>query len=197
MDERIWGRTIFTVEAPYSRAIHQKSVPEALYHKPPPTLIVRQAGEARSRPFVSIIDAFNNEDKIKVENVTYFSPTNNNAEFIGVTVQSGANRTDFIYNDAVGKTKHNLKDGAFMGTYGITTYEIEMLRSHFLGNGTYIEKGMWKIETNGPNGSILVSESKRGLVVDAEQPYKLAMPISDQQRKLYNSRPSIGIPNSY
>lgn len=177
------GRTIFTVEAPYSRAIHQKSVPEALYQKPLPTLIVRQAGEAKSRPFVAIIDAFNNEDKVKVENVTYFSSIKNNPEFIGVTVQSGTNRTDFIYNDEVGKTKHSFKDGGFMGTYGIITYKNETLRSLFLGNGTYIEKGIWKIETSRPNGSILVSENKRGLVVDAKQPFKLTMPISRSAKK--------------
>ena len=70
------GREIFSVEAPYSRAISQESGPEELYHKPLPTLVVRQDGEARTRPFVAIIDAFNESDGKSVTKVEYFSPEN-------------------------------------------------------------------------------------------------------------------------
>ncbi|MBK8500854.1 MAG: heparinase II/III family protein [Saprospiraceae bacterium] len=187
------GRTVFTTMAPYSRAIHPESVPEAIYHQPLPTLIVRQDGEALSRPFVTIIDAFNQEEEMGVDKVDYFSPVNESPDFVGITVQSGANHTDYVYNDIKGKVRYTFDDGAFEGTYAIASYENELLKAFFLGHGSYLEKGQWKIETGKPDGTVCITTTQQGINIDAKQPFKLTMPLPDRGK---NSLQLVGIGKS-
>jgi hypothetical protein len=175
-------RAIFTVMSPPSRAINAESVPSGLFKQKLPTLIVRQNGEARSRPFVAIVDAFNNEGALKIQKVNYFSAINNRPEFVGIAVQSGSDRVDYIYNDALGEMKYDFEDGGFTGTYGIASYQNEILQALFLGKGTYFEKRSWKIETTQSDGAVLVVSDEGGLIISAEQPFKLTMPV-DKSKK--------------
>lgn len=170
-------RSIFTVQAPYSRAIHPETVPAALYHQPSPTLIVRQQGEAESRPFAAIIDAFIPGEQQSVKQVQYFSPKSKDSGFVGMIVQSENGRTDHIYSHLKGEQKQLFADGSFIGTYGIASYQKDTLSALFLGHGTAIEKGQYKIETVGEAGAVLVAFKKEGLSVDAELPFTLHLPM--------------------
>lgn len=171
------GRSVFTVEAPYSRAINTKSVPEALYHKPLPTLVVRQPGEARKRPFVNVVDAFNEEAGASIKNVKYFHSSSASNGFVGVVVHSTSGRTDYIYNDENGKAENAFEDGRFKGSYGIVSFEDDRLQSIFLGNGRLIEKNLWKIETKEKEGAVLVTKTDDGFVIDATQKFTFTFPL--------------------
>lgn len=171
-------RSIFTVKAPYSRAIHPETVPAALYHQASPTLIVRQQGEAESRPFVAIIDAFIPTEKQSVKEVQYFSSKSKDSGFVGMIVQSENGRTDHIYSHFKGEQKQLFTDGSFIGTYGIVSYQKEKLLSLFLGQGKAIEKRGYTIECSGPTGAVLVEFSAEELWIDAEVPFTLHIPFS-------------------
>ena len=170
-------RQIFTVNAPYSRALHQESVPEALYHKPLPTLVVRQTGEAKTRPFVAIIDAFNSTDEINVKEVTYFNSNDRNSGFVGINVLSGNGRRDFIYNHDNAAHENNFSDGSFTGSYGIASFIDGQMHSLFLGSGTVLEKNSWRIELTAGEGAVLVKVKGDDFIVDADKPFKLTMPV--------------------
>ena len=177
------GREIFTVLAPYSRAIHQETVPEELYHKKLPTLVVRQKGEARTKPFVAIIDAFNESEKASVESVEYFYSENKNPGFVGIAVHSKLNRTDYIFNDENSVTLNDFSDGKFQGNYGIVSFQNEKMRSMFLGNGKLLERGSWKIESVEMEGSFLILPNSEGFLIDASQSFKLTFPVSNKTKK--------------
>ncbi len=170
-------RSIFTVQAPYSRAIHPETVPAALYHQASPTLIVRQQGEAESRPFAAIIDAFIPTEKQSVKKVQYFTPINKDLGFVGIMVASENDRKDYIYNHLKGEHKQVFTDGSFTGTYGIISYQKDTLSALFLGHGSAIEKGQYKIETGGEAGAVLVEFTAEGLWIDAEVPFTLHLPL--------------------
>ena len=174
-------RTLFVVEAPYSRAIHPETVPKELHHKPLPTLIVRQAGEAKTRPFVAIIDAFNQEEKNKVKDIQYFTPMEDDPGFIGVSVHSGNNRIDHIYNHQDHAGTQSFSDGSFSGTYGIISYQDTLIRSLFLGYGTVIEKEGYSIVAKDKAGAIFVQFVKDGIHIDANVPFTLRIPVSDEK----------------
>ena len=178
------GRTIFTVEAPYSRAIHPESVPEELYHQPLPTLVVRQTGEAKTRPFVSVIDPFNENEKKNVKSVHYFSPENDDSGFAGITVHSETDRIDYIYNGVNEGIRYIFSDGAFIGSYGVVALETEELQSIFLGKGSLIEKDLWKIETIDHEGSVLVIVDEEDFKIVADQAFTLMLPVSKSTRKI-------------
>ena len=171
------GRTVFTCNAPYSRAIHPESVPSTLYKAPTPTLIVRQKGEAFSKPFVSIIDAFHPGDPIKVEQVEYFQPQKQYTDFVGVAVHSSGNHIQYIYNDVGGKQLHKFNDGLFLGSYGIASFQEDVMQSLLLVHGKILEKGMWKIASMDTDASISVQDTAQGIMINANQPFIFSMPI--------------------
>jgi hypothetical protein len=176
-------RSVFTVEAPYSRAINKESVPKELYQKPLPTLVVRQNGEARSKPFVAIIDAFNQSERQSVKMIDYFNPNNENKGFVGIHVQSKPDRHDFIYNDENPKAINRFEEGVFQGRYGIVTMEDNKFSSMVLQDGTLLEKGNIGIEIPGM-GTVLIKQIPNGFEVDAKQAFKLTVPVSTKQKEV-------------
>ena len=175
------NRIIFTAMAPHSRAIHKESVPKSLYHQPSPTLIVRQEGEAKSRPFVAIIDAYN-EGGTRVDQVGYFSSNNNSTDFVGIEVTSGL-RKDFIYNDVEGQTQYSFESGEFSGVYGVMTFEGEQLMSMLLADGKIIQKDGWKIETV-QTGTVRVDNKMGWVTIDSGQPFTLTYPVSKKTKNV-------------
>lgn len=176
------GREIFTVEAPYSRAINEESVPEELYHKPLPTLVVRQNGEAKTKPFVAVIDAFNQSEGQSVKHVEYFSPENENPGFVGIHVQSKKNRHDFIYNDENPESKNQFKTRAFQGSFGAYSIIENSLGSILLHNGQLLDAGYFRIEIPEKNGSVLIKQISNGFEITAGQPFKLTVPVTNDSK---------------
>ena len=170
-------RTIFTVQSPYSRAIHKESVPTSLYHQTIPTLIVRQEGEAQSHPFVAIINAFQ-EGETRVDEVSYFTPIEKDRDFVGITISSENRRTDHIYNHLDEDVKSIFADGSFQGNYGIASFKNDQLGSILLGYGTLLEKGTFKITSTEGQGSVLVTIAPEYYHIDASVSFKLQLPYT-------------------
>lgn len=176
------GRKVFTVEAPYSRAINKASVPEALYHKSLPTLVVRQEGEAKTKPFVAVIDPFVDGEN-KVEEVSYFSDVDNDQGFVGIIVRSTSDKVDHIFNDEKGLKIHEFSNGNFQGTYGVVRSDQGEISSLLLGNGSQLEMGSWKIEAFQPNGSVLIEIDGAQIIMESAQPFALTMPMKSKSKK--------------
>lgn len=177
------GRQLFPVMAPYSRAISAESVHESLYHQTLPTLVVRQSGEARSRPFVSIIEAFPEARGAGIRKVSYFSPKTETAGFVGVIVHAGNGQTDYLFNDESGAARHDFDRHVFQGTYGVASYQNEELYSLFLGAGTLLESNGWKIESTA-NENVVCLQKKQGMLqIQAKAPFHLTMPLSHSKQK--------------
>jgi len=170
-------REIFTVDAPYSRAINKESVPKELYLKPLPTLVVRQNGEARTKPFVSIINTYNQSEKPSVKDIKYFSPENKNPGFVGIHIQSENNRQDFIYNDNNPKSENKFKSGAFKGSIGCYSIVDKKLVSILLDKGTLFDTKYLKIEIVEKQGTVFIKTIPDGFEIEAKQPFKLTIPV--------------------
>lgn len=176
------GREIFTVEAPYSRAISEESVSGEIYHKPLPTLVVRQNGEAKTKPFVAVIDAFHQLEGPSVERVGYFYPNQNNPGFVGIHVQSKNNRHDFIYNDENPENLNRFELETFRGSFAAWSVIDKKMGSLLLHHGTLFESGGFKIEIPGEKGSVLIKQIREGFEITARQPFKLTVPVSNDSK---------------
>ena len=177
-------REIFTVEAPYSKAVNEESVSKSLYHKSLPTLVVRQKGEARTRPFVAIIDAFNQSEGESVKNVQYFNAINVNPGFIGIMVYSKSNRHDMIFNDENPESKNQFKNGAFIGSYGVISTKDRELIAILLHHGTEIAHESFKIEIPANYGDVLIRKNKEGFEIEATHPFIFTVPVDKNSKKL-------------
>lgn len=175
------GREIFSVEAPTARAVLKGTAPDELYHKPLPTIVVRQNGEARTKPFVAIIDAFNESEGKSVKAVDYFSSKNNNLGFVGIKVESENGRRDFIYNDSNSEMESTFDTGKFSGSYGVVTLQGKEFYSMLLQNGTLLEHEGMRIDTQGKVCDVLIRKSGNGFELDASQPFVITLSLSDSQ----------------
>ena len=183
LNTKLWmkgspGRTLFTLQAPSSRALHRESVPAELYGKSLPTLVVRQDGEAETRPFVSVIEVLTAESSDSISEVAYFSPAVADPRFVGITVASDLERTDFIYNHQNPDVEVAFTDGIFSGCYGVITMVDDSIRSIFLGSGHEISKNGYGIQILGDGGSVMVLFQGGRLEVQAEVPFILRVPSS-------------------
>ena len=147
--------------------------------------MVRQSGEARKRPFINIIDAFNEDEGASVTNVEYFSSQSDPSGFIGVVVHSATGRTDHIYNDENDDTANEFDDGRFKGGYGIISFKENKMHCMFLGNGQLIEKNSWKIETSEKNCAVLITKTDAGFIIDANQKFTLTLPLGKGVKKVF------------
>ncbi|MDX1286209.1 MAG: hypothetical protein R3182_14415, partial [Draconibacterium sp.] len=172
------GREVFSVKAPYSRAIREGTGPKDLYHKPLPTLVVRQNGEARTKPFVAVIDAFNESEGKSVERVGYFQPNNENQGFIGLKVKSKDGRYDLIFNDENPETLNRFKHGEIKGAYGVISKIGDKFHSMLLNNGTLFEHGSVKVEMK-EKGDVLIQSTSDGIEIESSLPFTLTIPDKD------------------
>ena len=174
------GREIFSVEAPYSRAINKESVPKELYQKALPTLVVRQNGEARTRPFVAIVDAFNESEGKSVKKVDYFYPRNRNPEFVGVSVRSLQDRLDLIFNDENPTSNHLFDEGEFQGRFGLITKVGDVVNSMLLVQGKVLTYEQISIVMQEKPGDVLIKLSEGSIEIDAAQPFSLTIPLDEK-----------------
>ncbi len=171
-------RTIFTVTAPPSRAQNPESVPVKLFKQGLPTLVVRQKGEAQTRPFVAIIDAFTQENSGEVVGVSYFGSNANDSTFVGVSVTSQVGQQDYIYNHPDVTDHSKLDDGEFHGKYGIISFKAQKAKSIFL-HGLVLVKDGYSIATEPSPGMVNVLVGQEGVQADADVRFELTLPESD------------------
>lgn len=176
-------RTVFTVDAPPSRALNTDNTPKSIYQKTMPTLVVRQNGEARNRPFVSIIDAYNKSEGESVKKVAYFSPENKNPGFIGIMIESISNRQDFIFNDENPSTENIFKSGKFKGRYGIISTQNNEFSSFLMHHSTVFERGLIRVEIPDAYGDVHIIKCKGGFEIEASHPFKLTTPVNDKNQQ--------------
>ncbi|MBT6007102.1 MAG: hypothetical protein HOG79_15385, partial [Prolixibacteraceae bacterium] len=172
-------RELFTVEAPYSRAINKESVPQELYHKSIPTLVVRQFGEARTKPFVAVIDAFNQSEGNSVKRVDYFQAENENTGFVGIKVQSANDRYDLIFNDENPESENHFVHGEIKGGFGIISKVGKEFQSMLLHNGTVFEHGNFRIELK-KKGDVLIQVIPSGFEIKSSQPALFTIPVDEK-----------------
>jgi hypothetical protein len=170
------GRTIFAVEAPPSNAFGKGSVPDDLLGKPLPTLIVKQKGEAWSRPFVAVYHPYTSSEGSSVKAVEYFGGT---GDFVGLTVRSDG-RTDYIFNSASQKSAVSHRDMKFEGNYAVVSEKNGAVDYLFLGDGRELKKDKWHIVAKNEAIQVSLTCSSNGWEVTTSGEIQLTVPANQQ-----------------
>ncbi|MDR0756528.1 MAG: hypothetical protein LBF85_01620 [Tannerella sp.] len=175
---RMWmkgfpDRTVFTAKAPKSNAFVKGSIPDELLGAPLPTLIVRQQGEAWSRPFVAVYHPYTESEGASVREVEYFG---GHEGFTGIKVQSPAG-TDYIFNrpDEGAEMVHG--DMRFQGVYAVIGETAGGLSYLFMGEGRMIEKGKWRLLSATPGAQASLYRNGDAFELTASSDIQLEMPV--------------------
>jgi hypothetical protein len=161
---RMWmggesDRTVFTAMSPQSRSTLRGSAPRELRGDPVPMVLVRQAGEAWSRPFVAVLEPFGDDGSARVAGVKRMS---GDSGFVGLEVTSeGLNgQTIHVLNDLSGEVVHETEGVTFQGVYGVTSVDTEGLVHLYLGEGKQLSVLGFSIK--GVNGPVAASLHRDG-----------------------------------
>jgi hypothetical protein len=143
------GRTVFSAKSPVARSVSKGSVPRELVDLPVPTLIVRQDGEAWSKPFVAVFEPYLKKDGSALRNIRTLEAKAPAGDFVGLKVDTKSDGTQYILNNTDDAAKVSAEGIVFMGTYGVISENDEGVQSFYLGSGRALIKDGQGIDGQG------------------------------------------------
>ncbi|MFR9602612.1 MAG: hypothetical protein SNG02_01935 [Rikenellaceae bacterium] len=179
-------RTIFSVKTPRLLNGYLDMYDKNIDTLRVPAIILRQSGEAWSRPFVAIYEPYKTDEGRTISSVKYHQVDDSEAVVVEVNSLSGGR--EMILSNTANDECLKLSDIAFEGAYGVVSTQGSELRSLFVGDGSSISSGECKIFTDNQNSSVFVEWASDGVVVEAYAPFVLEMPKTTPSILEYRDR---------
>jgi hypothetical protein len=169
------GREVFSVKAPPSKAWRKNEmIPDSIAGLPLPTVVVRQTGEAWSKPFAAIYEPSGAVDNgTAIKSISSFG---SEPGFTGLIVNNKSGRSDYIFAHAETQ-QAGFEDMQFKGLYGVISVRGSKLVHLFLGKGVNIAKNGYSLTSSQPASAVLWLEQGK-LHFSADHPVKLYLPVS-------------------
>jgi hypothetical protein len=163
------GRTLFSVKAPMSRAVVKGSVPRELQELPLPTLVVRQEGEAWSKPFVAVYEPYYKDEGSSLQVIRALEPKTAPGDFIGVAVKTKNAGVQYVLNNTDDAATVSVAGITFVGNYGVIAETEQGIESFYLGRGRALVKDGMGIDGQGEIISASLEKSADGWVYSADR----------------------------
>lgn len=172
------NREIFSVLSPASTALGHDILSKELAVLPTPTMVVRQDGEAWTKPFVAIYEPALNGNSA-IQSVDYFGKD----ELVGIQVNSKNGQQDFIFSNTQSTTPFQYKTMQVIGTYGVIAEDDGKLKSLFLADGTLIKNKEYCLKATGnTTATFTFEENNWGYM--AKSPIELQIPMMTKKDKV-------------
>jgi hypothetical protein len=179
---RLWmkggtDRQIFTVLAPHSRAMSKGSAPEELIGCPLPTVILRQPGEAWSRPFVAVYESFGESSGASIRRIRSLESSHGN-DLVALAVESnGINelngRVEYILNATDSDTIHAVEGIGFKGIYGVACVNDQGFQYLYLGNGECLHMDGFGLDAMGESTAACLYIDDGKYIISSDQEIKV------------------------
>ncbi|WP_162628059.1 heparinase II/III domain-containing protein [Arcticibacterium luteifluviistationis] len=186
VDMNMWvlgneNREIFKVSTPPSEAFRHNVIPDEIVKDPLLTTVVRQYGEAWTKPFIAVYEPSTETEPATISNVEYFKSGNSENSFVGLKIESLDNRTDYVFSSDIHAVyKH---DGiSFEGTYALATTENDAT-TLFLGAGKSISKEGYSIEVLGKKSGSAALVLGSEMMLSCDEAILLTIPDFLQEGK--------------
>ncbi len=137
------NRKLFSVKTPRLLKGFSGSLPKEFDDLEIPAMIVRQYGEAWTKPFVAIYEPYKSQSGSSIESVEYFSSTLE--DFVGIEVKSKNSRIDYIFSNTSSQSAIEAKGVALTGSYAMASKVGGKLTTLLLGGGENLSCEGYKI----------------------------------------------------
>lgn len=152
------NRKVYTVSSPTTNSFIGTQH-EDLANRRTPTLVVRQEGQAYTKPFVGVMEPYEQTQGNKITSVTTLNPAGASADFVGLDITSalsGNTRKDIIFNaDTSTNTQVIWNDMQHKGTYGMVTTTTLGDTCLFIGKGWRLKKAAYTIQLQAAGAAVL------------------------------------------
>ncbi|MDR3792325.1 MAG: heparinase II/III family protein [Terracidiphilus sp.] len=167
-------RQLYSVLAPPARSLRD-TVPVSVGNLPLHTLVLRQAGEAWNRPFVSVFEPSRADRPASIDAVHVIPLSSPAASAVAVRVDEGAGRHQVILSAVESREMHTAEGASLQGRFGVIDAGPNK-ESLFLGEGNWIASGDLRMELIGEQGSAFVERAGAHLSISATCAAKLTVP---------------------
>ncbi|MFI3316513.1 MAG: hypothetical protein SNF93_02900 [Rikenellaceae bacterium] len=151
-------RELISIYSPACKAFRDNKVfPYDVYNEPYLTFIARQNGEAWDRPFVSVFEPYTSTDGKCIESIEGFDDELGAGSFAGVIVTTKSGEKDYIFSSNDLKMAQ-YKDMKSDGAYSMVRTTSDGSLVLFMGSGTQLSYGEWKIEASERGNVVLMIE---------------------------------------
>jgi hypothetical protein len=171
------GREIFAVKSPRSAAVDKMGLPVNIADLPMPAIIARQTGEAWKKPFAVVFEPSSDSQPPSIQSIQSFQPANASPGFTGLQIAGKKGDRQFVFADVEMKTELEYDNKFFCGSYGVISEWGDKLQFLFLGNGTMIGLGGYKITSKGGNLSAALEHRKSGWYIQCSAPIQVSVPL--------------------
>ncbi|WP_439334863.1 heparinase II/III domain-containing protein [Thalassobellus sediminis] len=171
------NREVFSVMSPKSTAFRHGPLPKEMNNNPIPTLVVKQNGEAWSRPFVAIYEPAENGDTA-IKTVDYFG----NKENVGIHVIEKTGKENFVFSNTDTNDILATKQLFVKGTYAVISRQNKGF-TLFLGKGKSISNATYTLEVKGNPASASLKKENNQWFLSTEGVTDLKVKVSNKIKK--------------
>ena len=183
-------REIFAMKAPKSTSIDRIGLPKEIAELPMPTILVRQHGEAWTKPFVAVYEPTTSSQPVSIVSIASFTPANSAADFEGLIIEGKQGNNQFIFSGAASTKEIGYADKSFIGAYGVISEVQNELQYLFLGSGIKIAKAGYSIVSKTIPASAALEHKNKEWFITATQPVVFTVPAA-----LFSGKTNIVISN--
>lgn len=137
------GRKIYIAEGPKTKAF--SNFPSSIRNLTIPVMVVRQTGEAWTRPFIGVFEPFTSSEPAAIKSINYFHPPYSSYDFAGIEIKSGNLSHEFVFTNANETEAVTYRDMKFKGSFGVLSENADGFHYIFLGKGQNISKSQYSI----------------------------------------------------
>ncbi len=166
-------RKLFSVMTP--RAL--KGIPDTskeVSNATIPAMIIRQSGEAWTRPFVAIYEPYVGSEGRTVESVEYLDAKGD--DFVGVVVNSKGGGREYIFNSTTADVKHNVGSAQVQAIYGVVATQGKSMRYMLMSKGSVLSYGGYTLSSESKDATAFVEWNDGVVTVKSDVPVKLSLP---------------------
>jgi len=174
------NREIFSVKAPKSMAYGRDNMlPKNIAELPLPTIVVRQNGEAWTKPFAAVYEPTHasTPDAKSVSSIQSFKPLGTDENFVGLTINNKNGDVQHIFSSATARTVQ-FENSKVNAHYAMVSKHKQALQYLFLGEGTLITHANWSVATQESANAILHIADDNKVFFSSNKAAKLCMPAS-------------------
>lgn len=177
------GREIIAARSPKSTAVDRMGLPKEIAELPLPTIIVRQNGEAWTKPFTVVFEPSTTAQTKSITSIKSFSPANPAADFTGLEIESMNGHKETVFTSSTESRMISYSDMAFIGSYAVVSEIKNKINYIFLGNGKKLSKGFFSITAAKNQCNAVLSKENDGWYFSSTGQVTISLPASACESK--------------
>jgi len=151
-----------------------------------PLFTMRDEGESKSKPFISVFEPYRDTDGNNVERISAESRPDGE-EFTALTVFNRDNSKQIVFQSPAPEKRFISEGNAFSGYFGVAGFTGDVITYLYIGAGTEISCKGYTLKTGDQKGSACLSVNGKTYGISCNQSATVTLPVSGVNKVILQS----------